>query len=156
IITILLVVTVLIAILLVRAFTFYDDKQYQVEQPLVPVQLDETNAIRRFAEAIQIPTVSYDDPARVDYQRFEQFHAHLQQAFPLVHQQATLTKINDYSLVYYLPGSNPELKPALFMGHMDVVPVDDSTLDQWSQPPFSGLVQDDVIWGRGTIDDKIT
>ncbi|WP_416306134.1 M20 family peptidase [Neptunicella sp. SCSIO 80796] len=156
IVAILLVIVSLVAILLIRATTFYNDKQYQVKQPLVPVQLDETNAVRRFAEAIQIPTVSYDDPARVDYQRFEQLHAHLQQAFPLVHQQAELTKINDYSLVYYLPGTNPELKPALFMGHMDVVPVDDSTLSQWSQPPFSGLVQDDVIWGRGTIDDKVT
>ncbi|HMD32412.1 MAG TPA: M20/M25/M40 family metallo-hydrolase [Candidatus Acidoferrales bacterium] len=39
----------------------------------------------------------------------------------------------------------------LLLGHMDVVGVDAS---KWTQDPFSGLVKDGAIWGRGTVDDK--
>ena len=40
------------------------------------------------------------------------------------------------------------------MGHMDVVPVEDSTLDAWTYPPFDGTVAGGTIWGRGAIDVK--
>lgn len=43
-------------------------------------------------------------------------------------------------------------RPALLLhGHLDVVPADP---DEWSVPPFSGEVRDDVVWGRGAIDMK--
>jgi carboxypeptidase PM20D1 len=74
----------------------------------------------------------------------------------LAHQHAVQTKIKQYSLIYHLKGSDPSLKPALFMGHMDVVPVDENTLEQWQHLPFGGEVIDATIWGRGTIDDKVS
>lgn len=36
------------------------------------------------------------------------------------------------------------------IGHLDVVPEGDG----WKYPPYSGIVAEDAIWGRGTIDDK--
>lgn len=36
------------------------------------------------------------------------------------------------------------------LGHLDVVPEGDG----WTVPPYSGLVQDGRIYGRGTMDDK--
>ncbi len=36
--------------------------------------------------------------------------------------------------------------------HLDVVKTGD--LEKWSNPPFSGVVHDGFIWGRGTADDK--
>jgi acetylornithine deacetylase/succinyl-diaminopimelate desuccinylase-like protein len=39
----------------------------------------------------------------------------------------------------------------LLLNHMDVVPADPK---QWREPPFSGLVKDGQIWGRGALDDK--
>ena len=42
-------------------------------------------------------------------------------------------------------------KPLLIMSHIDVVPVEK---DQWSVPPFEGIVKDGFLWGRGTLDDK--
>ena len=92
----------------------------------------------------------------LDDKEFVGFHQHVENSFPLVHQHATQKVINQYSLVYHLPGTSAELEPVLFMGHMDVVPVDEATADQWHQKPFSGAVVDGTIWGRGTIDDKIT
>jgi Gly-Xaa carboxypeptidase len=62
--------------------------------------------------------------------------------------------INIYGLLYTWKGSNDSLKPLLLMAHMDVVPVDRKTTDDWTHPPFSGYYDGDYIWGRGSIDDK--
>ncbi|MCK9591901.1 MAG: M20/M25/M40 family metallo-hydrolase [Methanoregula sp.] len=39
----------------------------------------------------------------------------------------------------------------LFCGHVDVVPAMD---EGWSNPPFSGIIRDGFVWGRGTTDMK--
>jgi acetylornithine deacetylase/succinyl-diaminopimelate desuccinylase-like protein len=44
-----------------------------------------------------------------------------------------------------------ELPPLLLTAHLDVVEADPST---WTHPPFSGLVADGCLWGRGAIDMK--
>jgi carboxypeptidase PM20D1 len=40
------------------------------------------------------------------------------------------------------------------MGHIDVVPI--ASPDKWSVDPFGGIIKENVIWGRGTIDDKFS
>jgi carboxypeptidase PM20D1 len=151
-----ILIVVVVAILFYRATSVFENNQYQVTQSLTPIALDEGAVLDRFSLALQIPTISYDESSKLDHSAFQAFHQHLAQSFPLVHAQTKLTKFNDYSMVYLLKGQNPQLKPALFMGHMDVVPVDEQTKDQWLQPPFGGKVVDGVIWGRGAIDDKVS
>ncbi|MDN4503895.1 M20 family peptidase [Alteromonadaceae bacterium BrNp21-10] len=150
------VLIILIAVVLFRGFNYFSDVQYQVKSPLAAVDVDSDKAVAHMSKAIQIRTISYDDPSLLDAEAFLAFHQHLQQSFPLVHERTQLTKVSDYSLLYFLPGSDASLKPALFMGHMDVVPVDEATADKWQQAPFSGAVVDNTIWGRGAIDDKVT
>jgi carboxypeptidase PM20D1 len=152
----LLGIVILSAILLIRANTTFEDNQYRVKEPLVPIAIDQESAVQRFAKAIQIPTISYDDRNNFDHQAFSDFQQHLETSFPLVHQRAIRTKINQYSLIYHFQGSDPGLKPVLFMGHMDVVPVDANTEEQWLHSPFGGEVIEGTIWGRGTIDDKVS
>jgi carboxypeptidase PM20D1 len=154
--TIVAVVVMILIIVVFRATTVFENNQYQVIQPLIPITLDERAVVDRFSQALQIPTISYDDTSKLDDAAFQAFHHHLTQSFPLVHTRTQLIKFNDYSMVYLLKGQDPRLKPALFMGHMDVVPVDEQTKDQWLQPPFSGKVVDGVIWGRGAIDNKVS
>jgi acetylornithine deacetylase/succinyl-diaminopimelate desuccinylase-like protein len=43
--------------------------------------------------------------------------------------------------------------PLLLHAHADVVPVDGQ---EWSQPPFGGVIADGHVWGRGSIDMKGT
>jgi len=44
-----------------------------------------------------------------------------------------------------------EAGPLLLLGHTDVVYADPTV---WQRPPFSGLVEDGFIWGRGALDMK--
>lgn len=149
-------VGVILLVLIYRAGTYFENKQYQVSTPLSPMEIDVEGAVARFAGAIQLPTISHEDPTLFDGAAFEAFHAHLEHAFPRIHTIAERRVFNDYSLLFEIKGSDPTLKPALFMGHIDVVPVDDATLEQWEHGPFSGDVASGAIWGRGAIDDKVT
>lgn len=49
-----------------------------------------------------------------------------------------------------LPGDGSK-KALVLLNHMDVVPADAKL---WKEAPFSGLIKDGVIWGRGALDDK--
>ncbi|MGS2721038.1 M20 family peptidase [Paraglaciecola aestuariivivens] len=151
-----IILLLLIVFMLFRAETQFTNHQYQVTQPLTHIELDKPEVLNRFSQALQIKTISYDDPSLLDHQAFTDFHHYLAEAFPLTHANTQIKTFKDYSLVYHLKGQNPELKPVLFMGHMDVVPVDKHTREQWQQPPFSGKIVDEVIWGRGAIDDKVS
>ncbi len=55
------------------------------------------------------------------------------------------------STIARISGSNPDRKPLLIHGHLDVVPADAS---EWSVDPFGGEVKDGYVWGRGAVDMK--
>lgn len=46
---------------------------------------------------------------------------------------------------------NGSKKAVVLMHHMDVVPADAKL---WQEPPFSGLIKQGEIWGRGSLDNK--
>jgi len=149
-------VAVVIIIGFYRANTLYIDTQYYPENETQKVAVNIDKAIANFSKAIQIATISKDYPAPVTPEPFLAFHQHLIDSFPTIHSFSSREVINNYSLVYKFAGTDSSLKPILYMGHMDVVPVDEDTLDKWSHEPFSGMVADESVWGRGAIDDKST
>ena len=55
------------------------------------------------------------------------------------------------SVVAQIPGSDSSLPGLVVHGHLDVVP---ANADDWSVDPFSGLIKDGCIWGRGAVDMK--
>jgi carboxypeptidase PM20D1 len=150
------IVAIVIIIGFFRANTLYVETQYYPENETKKVAVNIDKVVDSFSKAIQIATISKDYPTPVTPEPFLAFHQHLIDSFPVIHRFASREVINDYSLVYKFPGTDDSLKPILYMGHMDVVPVDEDTLDKWSHAPFSGTVADGAIWGRGAIDDKST
>lgn len=121
------------------------------------VTIDSAGAIARFSKALTFPTISWDPGTHpVDSAAFRGLQAHLAQSFPLVHRMLKHEVINHLSLLYTWPGSDPSLAPVVLMGHQDVVPVIPGTEAQWQQQPFSGAVTGGFVWGRGSLDDKLT
>jgi carboxypeptidase PM20D1 len=150
----LILVLMVAAVVVVRGF-IAPSRQMAVE-PAAPMKLDETGATERLAKSIPFQTISHQDPAKMDAPVFEAFRAYLEQSFPQVHAKLQRELINGHSLLYTWQGSDAALKPAVFLGHYDVVPIDEGSEGDWTQPAFEGIVADGYIWGRGAIDDKST
>jgi len=106
----------------------------------------------RLSHAIQFATVSGEGSQK--QVEFTKLHAFLAQAFPLTFQILKPERVNQSSLLIHVPGLAPEQPAALFLAHLDVVPVEKGTENLWQAPPFSGRIQAGHIWGRGAIDDK--
>ena len=122
--------------------------------PAAPAVALPDSALARLVGAVRIPTVSTTDYAQTDTVQFGRFNRYLRQAFPKVYAQLKLEKFNDYGLLFTWAGSNAALKPALLMGHYDVVPVLPGTEGKWARPPFAGTQAGGYLYGRGTLDDK--
>ena len=120
------------------------------------VEVDTAVATQRLAEAVRFRTVSYQSGAPIDTAAFLGFHAFVAQAFPRAHAALTREVVGGLSLLYTWKGADPTAAPVVLMGHMDVVPVPEANLAEWTHAPFSGAIADGYIWGRGTIDDKTT
>ncbi len=106
------------------------------------------------AQAIRIPTVTYEDWDRVDESQLARFREFLLDTYPLTHERLEWEIVGDHSLLFRWDGADATLPPVLLMGHYDVVPVEPGTEDTWEQPPFHGIEDDEFLWGRGALDDK--
>jgi carboxypeptidase PM20D1 len=111
-------------------------------------------AADRLSGAIRIPTISAEDPEAFDTEPFRAFHAYLVKAFPLVHSHLRREIVGTHSLLYTWTGTDPSANPILLIGHIDVVPIEPGTENNWSHDPFGGTIADGFIWGRGAIDNK--
>ncbi len=111
-------------------------------------------AALRLAEAVRFRTISYGPGAPVEAAAFDALDSFLVRSYRRVHAVLGRESVNRFSRLYRWQGSEPDLKPILLIGHLDVVPVEEGTEGDWSEPPFAGIVADGAIWGRGTLDDK--
>ena len=124
-------------------------------------ELDHEVAAERLGAAIRHQTISRGGGsagggAPVEAQAFHDLHDFLVTTFPAAHQQLDREAVNEFSLLYRWQGTDQKLTPRLVMGHMDVVPVEHGSEAEWRYLPFSGLIAEGFIWGRGAIDDKVT
>lgn len=116
--------------------------------------LDGQGAAERLSRAIQCKTINCADHSLTDYAPFDQLHALIRASYPHVMAAGTMEVLGQHSLLITLPGSDPGLRPCLFMSHQDVVPVVEGTEEDWTYPAFSGAIAQGYIWGRGTLDIK--
>lgn len=55
------------------------------------------------------------------------------------------------NVIVRVPGADANRGGLVVHGHLDVVPANAA---EWSVDPFSGLIRDGMIWGRGAVDMK--
>jgi carboxypeptidase PM20D1 len=93
---------------------------------------------------------------QVTQEAFVAFHAYLEKSFPQLYAKLDHEVVGANNLLFTWKGTNLALKPIVLLGHQDVIPIEEGTETKWTQPPFSGEIVDGFIWGRGTLDDKMT
>ncbi len=144
----------LVAVLLFNTFRM-PSKQMMGIAPTAKLAVSDS-AIQHLAAVVQFHTVSYEDHSLMDSAQFEKFITYIAKTYPLVHSKLAFERVNNYTLLYEWKGKNATLKPALLMGHYDVVPVIQGTERLWEHKPFAGEFADGYLYGRGTLDDKTT
>lgn len=145
----------MVALLVVRALrlTPSDFGSFDIPKSL-DISIDEKRLAEKLSGAIQCITISHHDPTQNETRQWRKLRRWIERSFPQVHQNLVQEVFQEHSLLYTWVGSDPQLKPVLFLAHQDVVPVSPGTEKDWAHPPFSGAIEGGFVWGRGTIDDK--
>lgn len=147
---ILLLIALFLAVILVRALLFVPPKTAEPDTSCPAYHKD--RAVSALAQLIQCKTVSYHDPAMEDEGEFAKLRSLLPRLYPHVFEACQYQELPHRALLFRWPGKNPG-DPAVLMAHYDVVPADEAS---WDKPPFSAIIEDGVMWGRGTLDTKGT
>ncbi len=142
-----LIISVVVIIAIVLLVNTYQLKSVQIDtsQAGKGNQVSPSaDVIQRLSQAIQFKTVT----GQFEPTQFQDF---LRRQFPRIHEQLNVQYIGEGGILIHWPAPDSNLLPVLMLAHYDVVP---AAHDGWQHSPFSGHVDANYIWGRGTIDDK--
>jgi len=143
-------IALLLLVILVRTAMFKPKKEEKKE--FEEINFDREKVVTNLQTLVRFKTVSNESHEKEDDAEFEGLINKLPELYPHVYEKCTLTRFEDRGLLYYWKGKK-EGAPAIMMAHYDVVPVDE---ENWEKPPFSGILENGVLWGRGTLDTKVT
>ena len=147
---ILLLLVVLVAVLVFRANSFkaVDNGPRQAR----PVQVNGERARKNLSTLVKYETVSNADFDKTDKEVFAAYRRKLKELYPQVTAHSEYRELGNTAMLFKIKGKS-DAQPSVLMSHYDVVPVEE---DRWENPPFCGEIIDGVLWGRGTLDTKIT
>lgn len=149
-----------LVIIVVAAVVIYRTENLPSQQvpvvPIDPIDIDEWVVAGHLSELIQFKTLSRQVKQDGDELPFLAVHEWLAVTYPKTFATLKHQPIGDLTLLFKWQGSDPDARPILWTGHMDVVPVEAGTEELWTHPPFSGKIADGHIWGRGAVDMKST
>lgn len=139
-----------LGVIIIRTLAFKPHPQKEIKREEISV--DEVAVIFALQSLIKCKTVSYHDKSLEDEAEFQKLIDLLPTLYPNVFKVCEYNELPDRALLFRWKGSESG-KPTVLMAHYDVVPVNE---DGWSKPPFEGIIEDGVLWGRGTLDTKGT
>jgi len=139
-----------LAVILIRTAAFKPRKNVELLEN--EECFDKEKAVESLRELVKCKTVSSYTRELEDDAEFEKLISKLPKLYPNVNEKCPLTKMEDRGLLFKWEGKAHDA-PAVMMAHYDVVPVNE---DMWEKPPFEAILEDGVLWGRGTLDTKVT
>lgn len=140
----------LLVVLIARAIVFLPKKQ--TEDAPEKISFDADRAVNALQQLVRCKTISYSDPTMESDYEFQKLVDLLPTLYPRVFGFCTFAQLPDRALLFQWRGKS-DANPSVMMAHYDVVPVNEAT---WDKPPFAGIIEDGVLWGRGTLDTKVT
>ena len=144
------ILAILVIIILIRTLTFRPKAGFVPEDSTV--DFDRERAFMNLRELVMCKTISSYDPANEDDAEFERFVSLIPKLYPSFAKTCPLTRFDGRALLFKWEGKTHDA-PSVMMSHYDVVPVNEA---DWEKPPFGGVIENDVLWGRGTLDTKAT
>lgn len=143
-------IIIFFAVILIRTARFKPKKLAEIDES--EVVFDKDRAVETLAQIVKCKTVSNVDRSLEDDAEFDKLISLLPSLFPKVFKNCQYLQFEDRGLLFKLSGKSHD-NPTVFMAHYDVVP---ALAERWEKPPFSAEIENGVLWGRGTLDTKIT
>lgn len=140
----------LLAVIFIRALLFRPKAEAELKAP--PVFVNSEKATADLAEMIRCKTVSNRDKSLEEKGEFEKLEKLLPKLFPKVFAKCEYSKVGDRALLFRWRGISDKA-PTVLMAHYDVVSVVE---ENWEKPAFSGIIENGILWGRGSLDTKVT
>ena len=137
-------------VILVRACLFRPKAETKAAD--TAEEFDRDRATACLQSLVRCKTVSYRDASLEDNAEFEKLIASLPTLYPNVFAACEYRELADRALLFRWKGESADA-PAVLMAHYDVVPVNE---DAWDLPAFEAILKDGRIFGRGTLDTKVT
>lgn len=144
------IVALFFAIVIGRTLAFKPKEE--VEPDLSEVVIDKERAVKNLQTLVKFKTVSHRDSSLEIEEEFQGLIDTLPELYPNVFEKCQLIKLPNRALLFKWEGKNHG-EASVMMAHYDVVPVDE---EKWDKPPFAGIIENGVLWGRGTLDTKAT
>ena len=146
----LLIILCFLLVILIRTLMFKPTNI--VKRDVDDIEFDYEKAISNLQKLVKCKTVSYFDHSLEDDKEFDKLVKMLPKLYPTVCKNLELKKFDGRALLFHWKGKTKG-DPAVFMAHYDVVPVEE---ENWTRPAFEGLIENNIMWGRGTLDTKVT
>ncbi len=143
-------VALFLAVLVIRTLNFKPKANAKVFEE--EITLNNDKVIENLRTLVRFKTVSYRDGSLEDDAQFQALLNELPKLYPNVYKTCTQTLMDDRGVLILWQGKKHDA-PSVMMAHYDVVPVNE---ELWDKPPFEAVLEDGVIWGRGTLDTKVT
>ncbi len=143
-------IVVFLAVVIIRAACFKPKNDVALLEN--EEKFDSARAAENLRALVRCKTVSYRDHSLEDDAEFEKLIDMLPELYPNVFKVCEFNKLPDRALLFRWKGKN-DGEPAVMMAHYDVVPVNE---DMWDVPAFEAIMRDGRIFGRGTLDTKVT
>jgi carboxypeptidase PM20D1 len=146
------VVIVILTVLLIAVIRTIFIKASPLPKPNIGIERKlQIEYAEKLAKLIRIKSIASRTHQQVG--PFEEIHEVLKSLFPNVHKTMSITYFEGGSLLCKWSGLDPALEPLVVMAHQDVVP---APIEGWKHDPYSGIIEGDELFGRGTFDTKGT
>ena len=144
------IVIAFFAVVLIRTALFKPKAQPAICEE--KAEFDREKTVATLAELVRCKTISYNDKTLEDDGEFRKLIDSLPRLYPNVLANCEFSQLPDRALLFKWKGRS-DAAPSVMMAHYDVVPVNEAG---WEKPPFDAIIEDGVMWGRGTLDTKVT
>lgn len=113
------------------------------------IEENQTAMLQTLQDLIAIPSIATKAP-----ENGYPYGSNCAKALDSMLQTAASFGLHTKNLAYHVGTADTDTTAAPYLGilaHLDVVPVME---ENWHTPPFTAVIKDDCVFGRGTIDDK--
>ena len=143
-------ILLLFLVLFIRTLVFKPEKKETVREERLPV--DTERAVGELSALIECRTVSSKNKKLEDDAEFIRFEHTLPGIFPVLFENVEFEKVGKRGIILRWRGKS-SASPTVLMAHYDVVAAGG---DEWICPPFAPEIHEGFLYGRGTLDTKLT